>query len=312
MAGTCDVCGAPSGQYPICLKCNTLKKEGKVAKCDSCGKWYLGLGGCLCKQTPSTPPADPSETHERKGDSDKICFVCGADSSKGPLCLECYRKKELVKKEFEKERTRQQVLDHYFAQKSMLYRIKDTSYIENGVLRLIAIAEELSLLHRDPYLRDRLDTDIKALLQRKVVPQEKTKEETAPSKESVKKSFDDEDYRKQWLAEHQCDDGHYVRSYSELLIDNWLYNNGYVHAYEKSVFMITDPDAVVLSDFYLPGGDVYIEFWGLNDDQRYLDRKAKKIKMYTENNLNLISLEEADVKRLNDIMPRKLFPFIKK
>jgi len=103
-----------------------------------------------------------------------------------------------------------------------------------------------------------------------------------------------------------------VRSYSELLIDNWLYNNGYVHAYEKSVFMMTEPDAVVLSDFYLPDGDVYIEFWGLNDDQRYLTRKEKKIQMYNDNKLKLISLEETDVKRLNDIMPRKLFEYIKK
>ena len=76
--------------------------------------------------------------------------------------------------------------------------------------------------------------------------------------------------------------------------------------------MESDPEAVVLSDFYIPDGNVYIEFWGLNDDQRYLERKKKKQKMYSDNHLNLIDLEESDVKRLNDILPRKLFEYIKK
>ncbi len=131
-------------------------------------------------------------------------------------------------------------------------------------------------------------------------------------KSRKRSSFNDEDYRTQWPAQNQCDDGHYVRSYSEMLIDNWLYNNGYVHAYEKSVFIESEPEAVVLSDFYLPQGDVYIEFWGMNDDETYKKRKAKKINYYEVNNINLISLEEKDVKRLNDIMPRYLHKFLKK
>ncbi|GAI86234.1 unnamed protein product, partial [marine sediment metagenome] len=98
--------------------------------------------------------------------------------------------------------------------------------------------------------------------------------------ERGKRTFDDEDYRKQFQADLLCEDGHYVRSYSEMLIDNWLYNNRVIHAYEKSVFMATDPDAVVLSDFYIPDGDVYIEFWGLNDDEKYLKRKEMKQKLY--------------------------------
>lgn len=76
--------------------------------------------------------------------------------------------------------------------------------------------------------------------------------------------------------------------------------------------MESDPDAVVLSDFYIPEGNVYIEFWGLNDDQNYLERKEKKIQLYKENNLNMISLEENDIKRLNDLLPRKLHAFLKK
>jgi len=44
--------------------------------------------------------------------------------------------------------------------------------------------------------------------------------------------FDKEDIRKMWPAEHHCDDGHYVRSMGELLIDNWLYHHKYVSHFE--------------------------------------------------------------------------------
>jgi hypothetical protein len=35
----CQICGKNSGFYPICIDCNKLKEEGKVTKCESCGKW---------------------------------------------------------------------------------------------------------------------------------------------------------------------------------------------------------------------------------------------------------------------------------
>jgi len=95
-----------------------------------------------------------------------------------------------------------------------------------------------------------------------------------------------------------------------MLIDNWLYNHKILHAYEKSVFMPKNPDAVVLSDFYLPEGDVYIEFWGLNEDEQYLKRKKKKKSLYENNDVDVIHLEEKHIKRLNDIMPRKLHEYL--
>ena len=46
--------------------------------------------------------------------------------------------------------------------------------------------------------------------------------------------FDKEDIRKMWSAEHHCDDGHYVRSLGELLIDNWLYHHRYLYTPQRS------------------------------------------------------------------------------
>lgn len=284
----CQICGRPSGKYPICLECNELKEKGLVQKCEKCGKWYLTEKGCC-----------------EKSIDHKTCLVCEAETKYGPLCLDCYKEKESYKKELKGDRNVHEIKDHYFSQRSILYKIKNPEYIKRGIIRLIAISEELSLYHNDNYLKDRLMKDIDDII--KYV--NARKEEQDQTKKT--NTFDDVDYRKQWPAEHLCDDGHYVRSYSEMLIDNWLYHNGIVHAYEKSVLMNTQPDAIVLADFYIPEGDVYIEFWGLNDDQNYLERKEKKLKLYKENQLNLISLEEGDVKRLNDILPRKLREYLK-
>lgn len=119
------------------------------------------------------------------------------------------------------------------------------------------------------------------------------------------------DIRKQWDAPHRCNDGHYVRSYSEMLIDNWLYDNGFVHAYEKKVFLLKNPEEKLLSDFYIPEGKIYIEFFGL-DNVKYKARKEEKIRLYNNNNLNLICLEQEHIKILDDIMMPELYKFINK
>ena len=130
------------------------------------------------------------------------------------------------------------------------------------------------------------------------------------TKKAIVKNLDPEvkDVRKQWEAMNRCNDGHYVRSYSEVLIDNWLYENGQVHAYEKKVFLKKNPNETLLCDFYIPDGKIHIEFFGL-DNEQYKTRKAEKIKLYNDNGLNLIVLEQEHIKILDDVMPRKLHEF---
>jgi hypothetical protein len=111
------------------------------------------------------------------------------------------------------------------------------------------------------------------------------------------------DYREKYEAKHRTLDGHYVRSRAEVIIDNILYQYGLVHAYERKIFM---GDEEVLSDFYLPDGKVYIEFWGLENDQKYLERKKKKIEFYKKNEIPLIELNDDDILNLDDHLPKKL------
>ena len=63
---------------------------------------------------------------------------------------------------------------------------------------------------------------------------------------------------------YMCDDGHIVKSKSERDIDNYLFENGIPHAYERSFIPESDPTVTLKPDFILPnynnsGKDVIIE-----------------------------------------------------
>ncbi|WP_246050068.1 glycerol kinase [Aquibacillus sediminis] len=112
-------------------------------------------------------------------------------------------------------------------------------------------------------------------------------------------------FRDKFEAKHRSADGHYVRSRAEMLIDNWLYMSEIVHAYERKLPIEED----VYTDFYLPVGKVYIEYWGLEDDPKYAARKQEKLRIYEKYGFNLIELHDADIQNLDDILPKKLLKF---
>ncbi len=114
-----------------------------------------------------------------------------------------------------------------------------------------------------------------------------------------------ETFRERFPASHRTADGHYVRSRAEMLIDNWLYMNELVHAYERKLPI----EEEVYSDFYIPTGKVYIEFWGMENDSNYVDRKNQKIGIYRKYGFKLIELKDEDIANLDDVLPRELLRF---
>ena len=78
-----------------------------------------------------------------------------------------------------------------------------------------------------------------------------------------------------------------------------------VHVFERKLPIKED----VYCDFYLPVGKVYIEFWELENDKKYRERKLEKIKIYGKYGFNLIELDDADIQNLDDIQPKKLLKF---
>ncbi|MUK87772.1 hypothetical protein GMD78_05065 [Ornithinibacillus sp. L9] len=87
-----------------------------------------------------------------------------------------------------------------------------------------------------------------------------------------------------------------------MLIDNWLYMSEIIHAYERKLPI----EEGVYTDFYLPVGKVYIEYWGLENDPKYQKRKEEKLKIYEKYGFNLIEIQDWDIQNLDDILPKKL------
>lgn len=104
-------------------------------------------------------------------------------------------------------------------------------------------------------------------------------------------------------------DGHLVRSRAEMLIDNLLYDYGLTHAYERELTVAE----TVFSDFYIPsrnmGKAVYIEFWGISDNEKYLDRKKIKQEVYKRNSLNLIELDDSHIPNIDSYLRKALLKF---
>lgn len=97
-------------------------------------------------------------------------------------------------------------------------------------------------------------------------------------------------------------DGHLLRSEAEVMIDNWLYLAGISHACHKHLPVREE----VTADFYLPHISLFIEFWGSENDSGYLKDKMRKKTLYQEHNLNVLELQQDDLKNLDELLPRQL------
>ena len=109
-----------------------------------------------------------------------------------------------------------------------------------------------------------------------------------------------------------CTDGHIVKSKSEMIIDNWLFDHGIPHAYEKKLPIDSDERHDLHPDFCLPGygddtDDIYIEYWGYNEKNiEYTKSKNYKMKIYKDLKVTVICLEEKDIMDINASLSRKL------
>jgi len=108
-----------------------------------------------------------------------------------------------------------------------------------------------------------------------------------------------------WLI-IKADDGHRVRSLSEKAIDDWLYNQGLLHAYERRVPIQEE----MYCDFYVKVAKCYIEYWGMEDDRQYLTRKQQKVDLYRKHELSLVELRYEDIQRLDDVLGKHLGKYL--
>ena len=100
--------------------------------------------------------------------------------------------------------------------------------------------------------------------------------------------------------------GHLVRSKSEVIIADYLYGEELCFAYEKRLPIDTEARC----DFYVPACSAYIEYWGVQSDEaerkKYEKRKKEKIALYKKHALNLIEIDDKNIKNLEDFLQKEL------
>ena len=134
--------------------------------------------------------------------------------------------------------------------------------------------------------------------------------ESTPSVTAAQPS-DREKLNARYPPKYSTQDGHVVRSLSEKNIDDYLFRENIVHAYERPV---NTRHGYLISDFYIPAGAqpgshaVYIEFWGMQGDEQYAKRKQEKLDIYEKAGLSdkLIQLEPQHLSDLESHLGRLL------
>lgn len=156
-------------------------------------------------------------------------------------------------------------------------------------------------------------TDIKKsrVLQRAIGELVSIEQQSAPAisvEETPAAPYTKPSFTEKYPAPLRTSDGHMVRSQGEIIIDNWLYEQRIVHSYEKLVPI----EEQMRCDFYLPEiGErgVYIEYWGMESNPRYKERKQEKVALYEANNLRLIEIHAKDIGNLEDVLQPALIKF---
>jgi hypothetical protein len=106
---------------------------------------------------------------------------------------------------------------------------------------------------------------------------------------------------------YRAKNGVLVRSKSEMLIANFLYDHGYVFAYERPTVL---GSTLLRPDFYLSDYDVYLEHLGLFDAlPDYREDWRWKEALYRTHNLKVMTTLESDITNLESSLLKKLMSF---
>ena len=231
------------------------------------------------------------------------CLFCRKTVYKKNMCEEHYKQYEKTKEllMFE-ERDRRDFKSYYHNLRHSIYKFDEFKKIAELCIKLIALADVYhEIYHKDDLVLVVL-TDVNKIVRHKVKQIRENREYMSQRYTTL---FNDLDFRKKWAANLRAEDGHYVRSRAELLIDNYLYHHGVLHAYEKLIVLDRENDSTLLSDFYIPELDLHIEYYGKYDGE-YIARKYAKDSIYKENEINYLPLGKKDLDNLDDVLSKVL------
>ena len=118
---------------------------------------------------------------------------------------------------------------------------------------------------------------------------------------------------------YSCIDGHQLVGETLRQIDNWLYTAGIIHGVGREL-----PEAGHFCDFYLPHGQIYLEYWQYQHtgpqaqtvpESQWLKQKVARRAIYEKLGLNVIALQASDLVKdgkalsLDEVLPKRLLQF---
>ncbi len=297
MGKICQICGKPGYMYyPLCKEHLDLKASGKVVKCPDCGQWHLADEVCKCQRTVYTEL--PIEGFDQ-------CVACGAETTGYAFCLKCWKKyttEEMLDILNGKgERVVQEETEEGMAESETGDEQNHVNEDQNNV---VVIDEN----NKSRCITCGKQTD-GLLFCANCYHKYKGKELLFRITNGTNVELLDENYE----GRYTCKDGHIVKSKSERDIDNYLFEHGISHAYERELPYGATEKEVLHPDFYLPnylgdGKHVYIEHWGYNENNiQYTKTKKFKMPIYKNLGVTLIcTYEKTDMGKIDTVLDRKL------
>lgn len=306
----CEVCGGWTyfQNYRLCKECYDLMTEGEIIDCPTCGKYHKK--DAVCSSQSTAEPVITEQMQKEIKDYAKnryICKCCGRETDKRPLCEECKKRKyigEVVKCSYCGK----------WHRKNFLCENKNTFY-DNLQQQM---QSKIELLQNQIETQKRLIQNVEQLVEEKDKQLEDQKKiQSANSRLCIagcgQKSKDDYFFCTQCWKKYKdktvlieikkannpevldafyggtqrADDGHIVKSDGEEKIDNALNSLKILHSYEQALF-IDELEEPLKPDFYIPEyktkqkkiENIFIEYWGIEDDPEYEKKKAYKIAAY--------------------------------
>ena len=300
---TCPICGKPTSCYmgnyrrdQLCKFHATELKEGKLELCEKCNTWHHTNEPCKCKIKFTELPTEGFSK----------CLICGAKTTGYAFCLDCWKnhlndellnilnndanevitQNKNANEEIKTPTVQKNSFDENEQNKTVVVDFNNKSKCITCGKQTDGLLFCTSCYHlfknKEIYLKITNCTNIELL---------------------------DENYE----GHYYCKDGHVVKSKSERDIDNYLFEHGIPHAYERELpYGATEKD-ILHPDFYLPnylgdGKHVYIEHWGYNENNiKYSKTKKFKMPIYKKLGITLIcTYEKNDISKIDTVLDRKL------
>ena len=266
---------------------------------------------------------------------EKLCIICGS-KAKYDLCYSCFTEKNKIKTDLEgSTNTLEDTKDYYNNLKYNIFKLKRMDYAKTACLKLLSIGEVLEQQYKQKGYIEKSKKDAEDLLLKKKAYLESLKNKNeGVVEEQVQQQPDDRsiliqeeqlgsdeilDYRRVYPMTYRCKDGHYVRSKAERIIDDSLFEAQILHVYEKRV-VNEDNEEEYYPDFYLPfegktfGKEkgIYIEFFGLEDNEKYMKTELKKLAYYKSKGYDVIEVRDKNISCIDEYLEDEIRKINKK